>query len=257
MRAPIVPTELEESLRRYRELLASEFGARLRSMRLFGSRARGDADVDSDADVSVVIDGLTEEEQDAGDRPIAVRVASCRVSRPPHLCAPVERCRVRPAARGRKAHRLRHRARRHRPMTEDNRKANARAEAALGDDAVRAAGALVELGLPNDAVSRAYYAAFHYARALLLVAGLEPKTHRGVVSWLLERYEKRGLLEPGAVSILARLQRLHRSPSADLLADTTPHVDRLVSLMTGRRCRRCRCGPIHPRCGRSSLAAIR
>ena len=57
-------------------------------------------------------------------------------------------------------------------MTEANRLANARAEAALGDDALRAASALVELGLHNDAVSRAYYAAFHYARALLLVAGL-------------------------------------------------------------------------------------
>ena len=91
-------------------------------------------------------------------------------------------------------------------MTEPNRLANARAEAALGDDALRAASALVELGLHNDAVSRAYYAAFHYARALLLVAGLEPKTHRGVVSLLLEHYEKPGRLEPGVVSMLARLQ---------------------------------------------------
>lgn len=32
-------------------------------MRLFGSRARGDADVDSDADVSVVVDGLSEAER--------------------------------------------------------------------------------------------------------------------------------------------------------------------------------------------------
>jgi len=32
------------------------------------------------------------------------------------------------------------------------------------------------------------------------------KTHRGVVSLLLERYEKTGRLEPGAVSVVARLQ---------------------------------------------------
>jgi predicted nucleotidyltransferase len=63
MRAPVQPIELEESLQRYRWHLASAFGARLRSLRLFGSRARGDADVDSDADVSVVIDALTEEER--------------------------------------------------------------------------------------------------------------------------------------------------------------------------------------------------
>jgi hypothetical protein len=91
-------------------------------------------------------------------------------------------------------------------MTGTNRVANARAEAALGDDALQAATALLQLGLHNDAVSRAYYAAFHYARALLLLDGLEPKTHRGVVSLLMERYEKPGRLEAGAVSVLARLQ---------------------------------------------------
>ena len=91
-------------------------------------------------------------------------------------------------------------------MTDANMRANARAEAALGDDAIRAAEALLELGLPNDTVSRAYYAAFHYARGLLLLKGLEPKTHRGVVSLLLEHYEKPGQIEPGAVSVLARLQ---------------------------------------------------
>jgi uncharacterized protein len=87
-----------------------------------------------------------------------------------------------------------------------NRTGNARAEAALGDDALRAAQALLELRLYNDAVSRAYYAAFHYARALLLLEGLEPKTHRRVVALLLERYERTGRLEPGLVSTLARLQ---------------------------------------------------
>jgi len=91
-------------------------------------------------------------------------------------------------------------------VTEDNRVANARAEAALGDDALQAANALLRLGLHNDAISRADYAAFHYARALLLLDGLEPKTHRGVIALLLERYEKTGRLEPGAVSVVARLQ---------------------------------------------------
>lgn len=91
-------------------------------------------------------------------------------------------------------------------MTEANRRANARAEADLGDQAMQAAQALLQLGLHNDAVSRAYFAAFHYARALLLLEGLEPKTHRGVVSLLMERYEKTGRMEAGLVSTLARLQ---------------------------------------------------
>jgi len=91
-------------------------------------------------------------------------------------------------------------------VTGDNRQANARAEAALGDDSLEAAEALLGLGLFNDAVSRAYFAAFHHARALLLLAGLEPKTHRGVVALLMEHYEKTGRLKAGAVSTLARLQ---------------------------------------------------
>jgi predicted nucleotidyltransferase len=56
-------SELQATLREYRRLLESEFGARLRSMRLFGSQARGDASEESDADVSVVIAGLTEAER--------------------------------------------------------------------------------------------------------------------------------------------------------------------------------------------------
>ena len=62
-------------------------------------------------------------------------------------------------------------------MNDSNRRENAAREASLGDDALRAAEALLALALYNDSVSRSYYAAFHYARALLLVEGLEPKTH--------------------------------------------------------------------------------
>ena len=91
-------------------------------------------------------------------------------------------------------------------MTEENRRDNARAEAALGDDALRAAEALIAAGLPNDAISRAYYAAFHYARALLLVRGLEPKTHRGVLSLLAQHWQDPGGLSHDAISALARLQ---------------------------------------------------
>ncbi|MBN1611103.1 MAG: HEPN domain-containing protein [Polyangiaceae bacterium] len=90
-------------------------------------------------------------------------------------------------------------------MTGQNRLDNARAEALLGDDALGAADALLGLGLANDAVSRAYYAAFHYARALLLLEGLEPKTHRGVIALLGQHFEAAGRLAPGRVSDLAAL----------------------------------------------------
>jgi uncharacterized protein (UPF0332 family) len=91
-------------------------------------------------------------------------------------------------------------------LNAQNRRENARAECSLGDDALRAADHLHELRLYNDAVSRAYYAAFHYGRALLLTEGLEPKTHRGIVSVLEREFVGRGRIAADAVSLLARLQ---------------------------------------------------
>ncbi len=61
-----VPAELESLLWTYRRLLERRFGARLQSLRLFGSRARGDAEPDADVDVSVVVAGLTDAERAEG-----------------------------------------------------------------------------------------------------------------------------------------------------------------------------------------------
>ena len=91
-------------------------------------------------------------------------------------------------------------------MNDSNRKENAEREAALGDDALRAATALLALALFNDAVSRAYYAAFHHGRALLLLEGLEPKTHRDVFALLERHFEATGRLSREALSRFARLQ---------------------------------------------------
>ena len=91
-------------------------------------------------------------------------------------------------------------------MNAKNRAENAAREALLGDDALRAAEALLALGLYNDAVSRAYYAAFHHARALLVLEGLEPKSHRGVMALLAQQFEAKGRLTAESLSRFARLQ---------------------------------------------------
>jgi predicted nucleotidyltransferase len=60
-----LPAELQRILSEYRRLLHARFGERLVAVSLFGSRARGDAEEESDADVSVVVRGLREDERGA------------------------------------------------------------------------------------------------------------------------------------------------------------------------------------------------
>ena len=47
----------------------------------------------------------------------------------------------------------------------------------------------------DDAISRAYYAAYHAAHALLLVVGLEPRSHAGTVSLFGFHFIKTGQLD--------------------------------------------------------------
>jgi predicted nucleotidyltransferase len=58
-----MPPEVARTVTEYRRLLQTRFRDRLLWMRLFGSRARGDADASSDTDVAVVIRDLTELER--------------------------------------------------------------------------------------------------------------------------------------------------------------------------------------------------
>ncbi len=53
-------------------------------------------------------------------------------------------------------------------------------EVTHGSQALTAARALIDLKLFNDALTRTYYAAFHYACALLLTEGVEPRRHRSL-----------------------------------------------------------------------------
>ena len=61
---------------------------------------------------------------------------------------------------------------------------------------LRAAEILLREGLYRDAVSRAYYAMFYAAKALLATKGLHPRTHGGVLQALGEHFAKPGTLDP-------------------------------------------------------------
>jgi hypothetical protein len=60
--ARAIPTFLRPPLEAFAARLRARFGDRLRELRLFGSYARGEADEDSDIDVLVLVDGLTDPE---------------------------------------------------------------------------------------------------------------------------------------------------------------------------------------------------
>ena len=59
----VVPAHVKASLAQFHDALRERFGARLERVVLFGSRARGDADEESDVDVLVVVRDLSPAER--------------------------------------------------------------------------------------------------------------------------------------------------------------------------------------------------
>ena len=81
-------------------------------------------------------------------------------------------------------------------MTGENRKQNIGDELAKANDAFRAADTLINAGLPNDAVSRTYYGAFHLMRAALISRGVEAKTHAGTIKLFNRELTQKNVLPP-------------------------------------------------------------
>lgn len=92
-------------------------------------------------------------------------------------------------------------------MTGENRGLNAAAELARAEECLREAETLRDAGLPFGAASRAYYAVFHAATALLFSVGLEAKSHRAVASMIGEHFVKPGRLSAELGRLVAHMQR--------------------------------------------------
>jgi len=90
-------------------------------------------------------------------------------------------------------------------LTSANRQQAAQAERRASAEAFRESKALAGLGHNGGAVSRAYYAAYHAARALLFEKGIEPKTHEGVRRMIGLHYVIPGLLSAAVADALAQL----------------------------------------------------
>ncbi len=93
-------------------------------------------------------------------------------------------------------------------MTDENREINAAAELAKAEKSLAAAGGLIRLGLYDDAASRLYYAAFHFASAALLMLGVEVATHRALMSLFSLHLIKPGLIDVESARILSNLMSL-------------------------------------------------
>lgn len=98
-------------------------------------------------------------------------------------------------------------------MTRDDEVENARLELARARESLQAAATLVDASLWNDAISRAYYAAFHAATALLFSEGLQARTHSGVHDLVYLRFVQPGVLGRDLARDFAALQR--RRENAD------------------------------------------
>lgn len=100
-------------------------------------------------------------------------------------------------------------------MTDGNIRVNVADEMRLADTALRAADALLGLGIAPDAASRIYYAAFHAARALLYSLGLESKSHSGMRTLISRHFVRDGSLTAERAKDLSQLEALRESGDYD------------------------------------------
>jgi uncharacterized protein (UPF0332 family) len=90
-------------------------------------------------------------------------------------------------------------------VTDDQKRAAVAAELARGEEAAEEAQLLLAAGRLTGAVSRAYYAAYHHARALLITVGEEPRTHGGLSRLLQRDFARAGRMPPEVAALLSRL----------------------------------------------------
>jgi uncharacterized protein (UPF0332 family) len=92
-------------------------------------------------------------------------------------------------------------------LTRANRQKNLTLELEKGDSALRAAKLCAQAALWDDAVSRAYYAAFHHVQAILLSEGLESRSHAGEHHLFHLHFIKAGLVPARVGKLIAALQK--------------------------------------------------
>ena len=94
-----------------------------------------------------------------------------------------------------------------------------RKEIERGEKALKAARLLCENGLYEDAVSRAYYAVLHLAKAALLSQGVRTSSHKGVLAMFGLHLVEKGLMKPDLAKILAKEKEDRELGDYDVMID--------------------------------------
>lgn len=99
-----------------------------------------------------------------------------------------------------------------------------RKETERGEKALKAAQLLSENGLYEDAVSRAYYAVLHFAKAALLSQGVRTSSHKGVLAMFGLHLVETGLMAPDLAKILAKEKEERELGDYDVMIELVKNV---------------------------------
>lgn len=94
------------------------------------------------------------------------------------------------------------------------------------DEKLSTAAKLVEWGAFEDAVSRAYYAAFHAAKAMLASQGFEPDTHGGVKTLFHLHFIKSRQIDPKFGRYLTNLKDDREEGDYDVVSTVDQQIAR-------------------------------
>jgi uncharacterized protein (UPF0332 family) len=92
-------------------------------------------------------------------------------------------------------------------VTEENRGQNARDELEKAEECLAEAKTLHAAGFPSGTTSRAYFAVFHAARALLYTLGLEPRSQAGTIELLGQHFVLTGRFPSSLGRLVSHMQK--------------------------------------------------
>lgn len=203
------------ALNAYKNYLLRRFPDRLERIILYGSKARGDGQMESDLDVLVVINGDMPEKYpfDKGEglwsqivsprpdpyqrygvflSPLLMNTEETNKWKP--LLANIRRDGIELwRRRGIRGPILPEGGWEALPMHKDE---EVKARIAIADDKLIVARDMYEKGHYNDTISKAYYAMFYAGKALLLQLGIDPHKHTGLVNLYGDKLVRVGLSDP-------------------------------------------------------------